>query len=321
MIYHQILHLTNTTSEEFIFIFNSIPKGVTHLDLRYNALAYRTNHELAAAFAAIEDSVTYLDLSENSILSNRAGAELALFFSFIPTNITHLNLQWNGLYQQTGTELALAFAGLPIGLAYLDLSNNFLGYMSSASLGEAFAAIPVGITHLNLSNSKLHLLTVTDLVQALQAIPSTVTCIDLSYNELFLNKTYAERDAILNALKPLEQNGRLLLSHNGEPSFARALLPLMSAIKQEIVSFDVASEILSFLLPEQAHLPSRSIIRNKIIKSVTANEGELLYASYRRHGGSFFKSISSPIEQLNNQINEKLTEAEVASLTLNYFCL
>lgn len=191
---------------------------------------------------------------------------------------------------------------------------------------QILGAIPGTITSLDLSDNGLDKFTPAELVLLLKAIPATVTSINVGKNNLFTNKTIIERDCLLKSLQPFEQNGRLQLSHNGEAAFARALLPMLSLVKQKKLPFDIVSHILGQLLSNPGNKSEIALVNNKIAQSVMSKNGLLIKQGYSRNGASFFQRLSlyfgdstSKMNTLKNRARNNPESAEAK--TLEHFCL
>jgi len=291
----------------------AIPKGVTSLNLSGNVLGNMPSEDLALALAALPKNITSLNLSGNN-LSSLSTADLIKVLAAIPKTVTSLNLSMNDLGSRSASELNDIISSSSQNRISLNLSENNLH-----NIGAALAQISASLRFLDLSNNALGKLTEKELLDVIQAIPKTVTKVDLCHNELLRNKSISKRDVLLKSLQPFEQDGRLLLSHNGEPAFARALLPMLSLVKQGGLPLDIVSHILSYFLRNPEKLYDNQLIQNKIIQSVTANKGVLINQRYKQM--EFFSIASSEkIEELKKRA-KNAPKDENAAATLAHFCI
>ena len=185
---------------------NTIPAGVTNLDLGENDLGSLTVADLVAIFASIPKSVRSLDLYKNRLgslqvddlvtvfrnfpqgitslgLALNAGLEEAL--SSIPDGVTHLDLRSN-LLGNRGllVKLDKLLSGIPMSVSRLDLSYNFLNRMLVDNLVSALSAIPAGVKSLYLGYNNLNKFSGMNLSDVLRGISGSVTHLDLSHNHL-----------------------------------------------------------------------------------------------------------------------------------------
>ncbi|STX52425.1 leucine-rich repeat-containing protein [Legionella busanensis] len=235
----------------------------TVVDLDLDDFGATSAADLAEIFAAIPSTVKTLDLNLNQTIKH-SGDELAQAFTTIPCTINTLGLFFKGYCEGLGKDLSQALITLPSTICYLNLSHNNLGNEPVADILQVVKVLPVHLVSLNLSANNLQAKTTAELSAIIQAIPSTIKSIDLTANDLFRSKSLQQRDELLHALTPYEQNGRLNLAHNGEAAFLRALLPVCSMLIQGKLPLEIACNILANLLPEKDNISHKERVHEQV---------------------------------------------------------
>lgn len=93
--------------------------------------------------------------------------------------------------------------------------------------------------------------------------------IDLAHNQLFEDKSPEQRDKLLTKLQKVNGDGcRLNLSHNGESVIARAMAPLLDAIRQHRLTTDIVNNhIINHLSPV------KNLIRGDVANNLFFSNG------------------------------------------------
>ncbi|WP_131782438.1 hypothetical protein [Legionella gresilensis] len=241
----------------------NIPHDVVVLDLDLDDFGATSGADLAEIFAAIPSTVKTLDLTLNQMIKH-SGDELAQAFIAIPHTVTTLGLFFKSYCESLGKDLSQALITLPSTIRYLNLSHNNFGSESIVDILQVVKVLPAQLVSLNLSANNLQAKTTAELSAIIQAISNTIKSIDLTANDLFTFKSLQQRDELLHALAPYEQNGRLNLAHNGEAAFLRVLLPVCSMLIQHKLPLEIACNILVNLLPEKENISNRARVDEQI---------------------------------------------------------
>ncbi|MDP3270044.1 MAG: hypothetical protein Q8M40_13480 [Legionella sp.] len=263
-----------------IRFMKALPKTLDLLNLYNNHLSYGLNQSQLCALLANLQGARGLDLRENNVPEPGSGENYKPI-SYIPSSCTTLytelkesskltkNLlktlppQVNILgiegYQLTilhsfekhipPTLTTLRLLSLPNTLYIIPRTFSTLD-LTGCGLNETFslANIPPYVTTLILDNLSNSLKTAKQWLTMIQSIPLTVTHVSLKGNNIFRNRKPQQRDEMLRALQPYNQNGRLNLLDNCDDDWARAALPLINGVEQNIVpNMDCAFHIATFL--------------------------------------------------------------------------
>lgn len=143
------------------------------------------------------------------------------------------------------------------------------------------------IRSLDLSDNDLSSCSLNEIIHFLDGLPANITKVDLQYNGLFENKSPKEIDDVLLALEKTNFKGELNLENNGEFSLSRAICPLISKARQGF-GFDLAYEILSYLLPRPIKATPSQFFKTKLNSLVPCQTLEQYYDSF---GGSCYKTL------------------------------
>jgi Ran GTPase-activating protein (RanGAP) involved in mRNA processing and transport len=255
------------TGTQLAGILKNAPKTMIECNLADNDLFLLKASELVTAFEDTFESLIKLDLSANEDQEDHPRApsakKMELLFEVLPKSLMELNLGRNFIGWLPAIKLGARFFGkLPPNLRWLGLSDNYFDEKSGATLAKAFSYCQDGLESIDLADNNFYRKTDTELLQFLGGIPSHLS-ISLKSNCLFNGKTHAQIDALLTLLKEIDPEGdQFDLSHNGESIIARAITPMISAIRQHKIPAEI---INNHIFP---HLSTeKNILKEKIISN------------------------------------------------------
>jgi hypothetical protein len=321
MAYHVEIKILDDNALDYTEAFTRIPAYTTELKLSLigGNISNITGAELKVAFAAIPDSVTSLDLSDND-LWRKTGADLAEAFAGIPKTVTSLDLTGNHLGYKRGVQLNEAFAGIPDTVTSLDLSNNDLWGKRGSHLKEIFTAIPASVTSLNLSYNSLGEKTAADLALAFAGIPDTVTSLDLVRNDLW-RKTSA---GLAEAFAGIPANVTTLnLSFNGlEGKTPTDLAEALACIPETVTSVKLGwtnrKWAKNAIVKLSKHIKSENGKDDveKILRVLDLDELKALHSIYFRE----LKNLMTTSRGMHNPLSDMVSTSKkgISGLTGNF---
>lgn len=141
------------------------------------------------------------------------------------------------------------FQGLPSTVTTLDMSgSNLWKIAGDKKLALGLQAIPLTVTSLDFSGNNLGRLSNKKLSNLLKSIPGHIKIINLAENNLFLNKSYKQKDKTLLALG--KQRERFILTANGESDRIR----FFSALTRKPITEDNEPNVRQKSTPQDINL-------------------------------------------------------------------
>jgi uncharacterized protein len=130
-------------------------------------------------------------------LYDKTDNEVVKTIANTPSDVTLLDLAFNGLGIKSATILVKAFSGISGNINSLILSSNVFGYMDDLSI--VLSGIPASVDYLDLGGNELYNKKGIELANNFISIPATVISLNLNKN-YFNQMTVEELEKLKNAL-------------------------------------------------------------------------------------------------------------------------